>query len=348
MPGPGKFFIKVDKMSAVVRAWMFNYEVNSAVLKYEHTKLLDDAFVPVIKGGGNIKLLGIASTTGTDAFNKQLSAQRVAGVEKYLKDHAGLRFNISKSLAMGEVMARAFDDNRIKGGTKDNVESEVWRGVVINAWNRDLPPPPPPGIDVPFENSSWASTVGDVLDKTALVVTLVDAAAELFEIAALSAVTGPLGLILGTIQTIAGMPLLLHNEQQAANTNGRIEGLADAIQDMCDQFTDPDLPKVPMSKWPAIKVPAIHFSTKAQTSANEDAWRTGQSRGLQDAVQKVLDLENNPKPVTLSSGKHVKISGRMWLWIASQNHKDNCGVELVIKPVNEELRKQGKRPWPTR
>jgi hypothetical protein len=64
--------------------------------------------------------------------------------------------------------------------------------------------------------------------------------------------------------------------------------------------------------------------------------------------QKALALEQNPNPVTLPNGKQVKISGQMWLWSASQNFHENYGVELVIKPVNAELAKQGKRPWPTK
>src|SRR5262249_34974573 len=148
-----------------------------------------------------------------------------------------------------------------------NVESDIWRGVVLNAWNRDLPPPPPPGIDTPFENSSWAQDAGQVLDTVALGVTLIDAAADLFEIAAVAGVTGPLGLILGSVQTIVGLPLLFQSEQAIANTNGRIQGMADAIQDMCDQFKDPNLRRVPMSKWPAVKVPSAHIPAFPQPTA---------------------------------------------------------------------------------
>src|SRR5262245_18874946 len=103
MPGPGKFFIKVDKPAEVIRAWLFNFEVNLSKLKIEHTKLLDDFVVPVLREGGAIKLLGLASTTGTDSFNKHLSSERCNEVEWYLRSKAGTRFIITKNLAMGET-----------------------------------------------------------------------------------------------------------------------------------------------------------------------------------------------------------------------------------------------------
>jgi hypothetical protein len=268
-------------------------------------------------------------------------------VELFLRGHS-VNFAVGKRVESGETMAKAFHGAGIKGGTKDNVEDELWRAVVINAWNRDLPPPPPIGIDVPFGNSSWASDAGTVLEVVGLAVTFIDAAADLFEIVAVTAATGPLGLILGSIQAIAALPLLFHNSDAIANTNGQIQGMADAIQDMCDQFKDSNLRNVPLSKWPVVKVPEPHIPQNPTPTANQDAWRGGQVTGRTRAVGQVAELEKNPKSVTLPSGKHVKINGRVWLFAASQNFKDNCGVELVIKPVNAELAKQGKRPFPTR
>jgi hypothetical protein len=70
--------------------------------------------------------------------------------------------------------------------------------------------------------------------------------------------------------------------------------------------------------------------------------------GLMRSVQKILDLEQNPKPVTLpGSGKHIRISARLWLRNVSKAYKDNAGVEMVIKPANEDLKKAGKPPFPT-
>ncbi|HTM76066.1 MAG TPA: hypothetical protein VL133_00340, partial [Devosia sp.] len=271
-----------------------------------------------------------------------------ARVENYLRQNGGIKFIMGRRVEMGEVMAKAFFQGGLKGGTKDNTEAEIWRGVVVNVWNRDLPPPPPVGISTPFNDGTWATNASTVIDYVGLGLTLIDAGADIFEIVAVAGVTGPLGLIFGSIQGIAALPMLFHNSDAIANSNGRVQGEADAVQDMCDQFKDPNLRKVPMSQWPAVKVPTPHIPENPQPTANQDAWRGGQHTGLRIAVDEVLKLEQNPKPVTLPSGKHVKISGREWLFAASQNFKDNCGVKLVIEPVNAQLAKNGKRPWPTR
>jgi hypothetical protein len=59
-------------------------------------------------------------------------------------------------------------------------------------------------------------------------------------------------------------------------------------------------------------------------------------------------LDALTKPVTLpGSGKHIRISGRLWLRNVSKAYKDNAGVEMVIKPANEDLKQAGKPPFPT-
>jgi hypothetical protein len=68
---------------------------------------------------------------------------------------------------------------------------------------------------------------------------------------------------------------------------------------------------------------------------------------LQEAVKLILEMEQNPKSVTLPSGKHERWTGRYWLHAMSRKFGENVGVETVIKPVNEELKKQGKPPFPT-
>ena len=70
-------------------------------------------------------------------------------------------------------------------------------------------------------------------------------------------------------------------------------------------------------------------------------------KGCLSAIRKVVDLETNPKPITLPSGKHIRLNGREWLRALSKAYKDNAGIEIVIKPANAELAKQGKRPFPT-
>src|SRR5262249_36509628 len=144
---------------------------------------------------------------------------------------------------------------------------------VINAWSRNLPPPPPVGVDVPFNNSTWADKVGKTLDVINWTLSILDAVADLFELGGMAAVTGPLGLIGSVIGSIVQMPLLWATTDAYANTNGQIQGAADAIQDMADQFSNDNLDRTPLSQWPAVKVPTPHFSNNPQPDATQEAWR---------------------------------------------------------------------------
>jgi hypothetical protein len=342
-PSPGKFFVKVDAASEVVRAWLFNFDVGKATLKREHIDLLDSAIAPVLKDGGSIKLLGLASTTGSVVRDKQLGEERTHAVVAHLRRTVGSAFHMTKELSLGKTMALAFEGAHIKGGTKDNVEDEVWRAVVLNAWNRGAPPPPPPPLDVPFTNSTWADTVSKALDVTSMSLSLIDLAVDLLEISEASTVTGAGGLIVGGIGAIVQLPLIFAAIDAFQNTNGQISGAASTIQALADQYSESAIPKnTPMSKWPPIKIPELNEIDPTP------AFRAGALEGRTRVLKKVAELEKNPKSVTLESGKQVRISGRVWLRALSFKFKDNVGVEVVIKPTNEELKKRGLKPFPTR
>jgi hypothetical protein len=218
---------------------------------------------------------------------------------------------------------------------------------VINAWSRSIPPPPPTGVDIPINNSTWADSLDKVLNGANIALGIVDLGADLFELAGLAAVTGPLGLALSSILAIIGMPLLWAEVDALANTNGQIQGAADAMQDMADQFSSDSLDSTPLSQWPAVRVPELHLAGNPQPSAFQQAWIAGQRIGLKNAVQIVLDMEQSPKPVTLASGKHIRMSGRLWLRASSKAFGDNVGVKTVVEPANAEFKKRGKPPFPT-
>jgi len=259
----------------------------------------------------------------------------------------GVKFIVTKDIGFGKDMALAFKKAKLQGGTDDNVESALWRAVVINAWNRALPPPAPPGVGVTFNNSTWADTAGKVLDVAGGLLGIIDLAVDIADLTAVRSATGVGGLVIGVIQDIVAMPLIWASTDALAETNGEIQEAADAIQDMADQFSDDKLEKTPVSQWPAVKVPDLHTPANPKPNAFQEVWRSGQSQGRQKAAQQVIDLEQNPKLITLPDGKNIRMSGRLWLRVVPKAFKDNAGVEIVIKPANEELRKRGRPPFPT-
>jgi hypothetical protein len=346
--GPGKFFIKIDKESEVIRLWLYNFDIDGATVKGEHRKVLTDVIGPAVRDGGQVKVLGLASTTASAEHDLQLGDTRMNNVIAFLREKFGAKFVVGKHHSLGKLMALAFDEGNLPGGTKDDQESEVWRAVVLNAWNRGLEPPPPKAGDVPFNNSTWADTTGKVVDRVSMALGIIDFIADIAEVSSVASVTGPLGLFISAVQTIIALPLTWASADALANFNGQIQGAADAIQDMADQFASPGLDLTPMSSWPTIHVPDIHGTVNPQPSASQTAWHAGQIAGRNSAVQSVIDMETNPKPTKLPSGKIVRISGRLWLRAMSKKFGDNVGVEVVIKPTNEELKQRGKPPWPTR
>jgi hypothetical protein len=343
--GPGKVTAKIDSTTEVIRGWLYNFDIAGHNLKLEHTDFLDKIGL-LIQTGGAIKVLGLASTTGATSFDQTLSEDREKEVVKYLHTKFGASFLVAKELAFGKNMALAFNTAHLAGGTKDFTEDERWRAVVINAWNRHELPPPPAGSDIPFNNSTWSETLGKTLDRISIALGLIDLIADIAELSSLAAFTGPAGLVLSVIQTILAMPITWATADALAETNGEIQGAADAIQDMADQFGSV-ADNVPVSQWPAVKVPELHLASNPQPNMFQQAWRNGQSKGRISAVQRVLDLEKNPKTITLPNKKIIKMSGRLWLKVVSKAFGDNAAVEIVIKPVNEELRKRGKPPFPT-
>ncbi len=345
--GPGKSFIKVDKVTGVIRVWLFNFDVDGAQVKREHAEMLASSITLAIRDGGAVKLLGLASTTAVDQHNKILSEQRLNAVVAELRKQAGTKFRVTKALAIGELMAKAFNDAKLKGGTKDNIESEIWRGVVLNAWNRNGDPLVAPTVDFPIGDDSWASQASSVLDTTGIALGFVDFAADMLALTAAATVTSILSLGVSVVQGIVALPLLFIISDDKARYNGKVQGAADALQDCADQYKDPSLDFIGISRWAAMKIPEIHGAKNPHASQNQVAWREGQILGRQEIMNMLLKMEQEPKPTTLPDGKTIRMSGRLWLRLASKVHKDNVGVEFVIKPTNVNLKAKGQKPWPT-
>src|SRR6185312_16651124 len=115
--GKGRYFIKIDPLTKVVRLWLYNYDIEGAHLKKDHVDVIDASVTPLLRDGGNIKLLGLASTTGNASFDATLSQHRMDGVVSHLRVAAGGRFAVSKEFAFGKQMALAFGAAKLKGGT---------------------------------------------------------------------------------------------------------------------------------------------------------------------------------------------------------------------------------------
>jgi hypothetical protein len=249
-------------------------------------------------------------------------------------------------VARGEAMARAL-------GVANDTEDEKWRAVVIRAWDKTQPPkldgPVTPGgiprfVPGVIDNLGWVDVIGGVVSIVDLGI---DIAGTLF---AAGIVTSVAGLVISGFSAIIAMPALWASTDKLAEFNGRVQGYADAMQDMADQYSDPALDKKPVKQWPPIQRPQPHISGNLPINVSESFWRQGQRKGCDAAYTDILKFEANPIEVNATvKGKpaRIKLNGKLYLRGLAAAKKDKVGV-MIVELVNAELKKQGKAPFPTR
>ncbi|MGJ4944282.1 hypothetical protein ACQR1W_27195 [Bradyrhizobium sp. HKCCYLS1011] len=137
MASPGKIQEYRSQVPDTIAAKLFNFEVGKFAIKPEHSNWLMSVVAPKLRDGGSLTIIGLASRTGSDDFNMQLSQNRLRAVIDFLRRQVPNNFKIALEVAKGERAA-------MYAGEKDGVENESWRAVIISVWNKPNPPPPPP------------------------------------------------------------------------------------------------------------------------------------------------------------------------------------------------------------
>jgi hypothetical protein len=120
----------------VVNALLFAFGIDKATLEPAHIAWLNANAVGILKGGGSMLVIGMASRSGGSAHNLGLSKRRTDAVVNHLKSQAGPAIKVAVQTATGEEAARF-------AGVKDKVESETWRAVLVSVWSQPSPPPAP-------------------------------------------------------------------------------------------------------------------------------------------------------------------------------------------------------------
>jgi hypothetical protein len=137
MASPGKIQEYGSRAPDTIAAKLFNFEIGKFAIKPEHSNWLISVVAPKLRAGGSLTIIGLASRTGSDNFNMQLSQNRLRAVIDLLRKQVTNDFKIALEVAKGERAA-------MYAGEMDGVENESWRGVIISVWNKPEPPPPPP------------------------------------------------------------------------------------------------------------------------------------------------------------------------------------------------------------
>jgi hypothetical protein len=137
----------------IVSARLIGFDIDAARLLSRHQRWLDHNIVPVLNGGGSATITGLASRSGSAAHNLDLSKRRASAVVDHLRKKAPgqVLFNMNsgylvKSVdALGESLAEY-------AGQKDGTEDPFYRAVMVSAWHKPVPVPPPkpiPDVDEP-------------------------------------------------------------------------------------------------------------------------------------------------------------------------------------------------------
>jgi len=323
-----------------------NFDIDGFEVKEDHKQILRATVLEILKNGGSVAILGHASTTGDASHDEVLSADRSGKVLKFLRAEGGNTFFVNKIDYRGKATALALTG-------KDNTEDANWRTVWVRVWAKTNPPPDigtqliKPGVPLPQDPG--ISTFSDRLGLASGVLSLVDLGVDIAGLALAGTITGVAGLAMTVIGGLIALPALWATVDALAESNGKMQGYADAMQDMAAAFSDDALDRKPVKDWPEIPNPAPHIFTKTDLTT-ERFWHQGQRWGCAQARIDVLSMQANPvemdAPLKKGGTRKMKINGKVMLRAAWVSTKGEVGG-AVMKIFNERLQKDGKKPFPT-
>jgi len=324
-----------------------NFDIDGWDLKKDHTDILKATVLEILKSGGSVAILGHASTTGDVSHDEVISANRAGEVIKFLRKEGGNTFFVNKLDYRGKATALALTG-------QDNTEDANWRTVWVRVWTNKNPPPDIGtkliNPDVPLPKDPFISTFSDDLGLASGVLSIVDLGVDIAGLALAGVITGVGGLALTVIGGLIALPALWATVDALAESNGKMQGYADAMQDMAAGFSDDALDSKPLKDWPAIPVPTPHILSSADT-APQQFWHQGQRWGCAQARIDVLKLQAEPvevdAPLKKGGTRKMKVNGKVMLRSAWVSSKGEVGA-AVMKVFNERLAAAGKKPFPTR
>lgn len=341
--GPGQ----CEKRTKVPSFLLYNFDIGGDELKREHQLYLRGEATTPLRVGGSVSIVGLASRTGSVAHNQALSERRASRTLDYLREAIPNRFAVDQLVAFGEMSMK-------REGYHDRVENPRFRSVILFVSSGPKPPSVPPVVDISPEIGIDGLMPGfDVFDTLSKTIDVTQGVAGMIEILPWGTVAefaGNLGPLLGVVGGVIAMPLLWKGVDDQNLTNGRLEGLWDAMQDMASAFSNRDLITTRVSRWPLIPVPKAHPLVGADVLLNEKTWLRGRQEGAEAAYKMMAAMDRNPVDMTVTlHGRPQKqaVTGRFYLyWIWRGTH--GRVAEAIRKLVDTRLRAAGKKEWPLR
>jgi hypothetical protein len=335
---------------------LWNFDIDGIELKKDHKDLLFHKVFPLLQGGGSAAILGLASLTGSEEHDLELSVRRAEAVAKYmhalwdwtptdpLKFYGG-PMRLGKPRASGKAVADAYYESH-KGKRGNIRENDFFRAVWVHVW--DKPNPPSEEVIVPAITMPDLPLTNDQIEfgKWLDVIAWIESASPVAEL------LPPLDLAIAIADTLFALPAAWAAGDQGAFLNGYIVAYDRAMQDMADAYGNSVLDRMSHSRWPEIPVPQVHKEMwAAQTTPFQDKGHQGEEAGCKAAYDGIKRLEKHPFWVDIRVRGYVtqqSFTGKETLRALSKKYRDNVGGYFMDK-FRSILRAKGySANWPFR
>lgn len=114
---------------------LHHFAIGGAVLSQAQRNWLNQKVVPLLRRGGSVSIIGLASRSGSEGFNRRLSEKRADAVRQHLEKQAKQCFQYAYFGGEGESVAA-------HAGQADGTEDGQYRAVVVLAHTKPEPPKP--------------------------------------------------------------------------------------------------------------------------------------------------------------------------------------------------------------
>jgi len=321
--GPGRS----ENLTNPTRLLLYNFDVDDSYLKIDHQKALEASVVPILRKGGSLSIVGLASRSGSFRHNDYLSVERAEGVRTFLQKCVPNGFAVREFKGFGERKAQL-------DGQRDGTEDERYRCVIL--FLSSGPQPPVPNMDgSSLQEIPLPEVVGTegVLDTVGKILDVMSSLGSILNLALDAVLIDLAGLAITALSSIIGMPAVWLESNKFTFQNGKKLGLSRALQQMADAFDDDDLRSQPETSWPSVPRPVPKFAgpDDAVTLAERSA-REGERKGYEAAWALIMKLEKEPRIFPLKlKGKtvRIKLSGRALLWLMHRAYGDDVWRKIL-------------------
>jgi hypothetical protein len=156
------------------------------------------------------------------------------------------------------------------------------------------------------------------------------------------------GLTLGIASPLLGLGVAVLRGDDLAEWNGKIQGFANAIEDMSHAYADPTLHRQPLNSWPPLPRPQARQSADYAHHTSVLAFRQGERAGAELAYQWVRQYHDTVT-VRGQDGQMHRVQSNPYLFLRGlASHYPGRGeaARALREELNRQIRARGDQTWP--